>query len=221
MQIPNAADLTATPIVDFNPSTFTETSTNGATATASTGEVWTLNSTGAKPAQIVKSASLLFDGTDDFMLTASFAVSQPITTYAVWKQVTWSSTDTVYEGSTNTAGYNRLTQQATTPALKFDASGNAGGISAENTNLAVGFYGITTTIANGAGGLFQVNATTAITGNYGVQGITNGILLAADTGGLARQANVQFKEFLIFNAAHTAAEQAIVRNYLNAKHRIY
>lgn len=218
-QIYNGIDGTLA--VDFDPSTFAETSTNGATAVASTGETWTLNSTGAKPAQIVKSPQIMFDGVDDFLVTSTFNLSQPISIYAVWRQNVWDSTDTIYECSTNTAWYNRVTQNGSTPDLKFssDNAGSGTKISAANANAALGAKVITTTIGNGASGLFQINNTTALTGDYGTSG-TTGLQLAADGGGGARWSAITFWEFIMFNAAHTAAQRASVQAYLSARHGV-
>lgn len=147
------------------------------------------------------------------METALFSLSQPITIYAVLRQITWGSTDTLWECSIVDAQYNRITQNGSTPDLKF----TSGTISAANANLAVGSKGMITTIGNGANGFFQVNNTTALTGNYGSLGV-QAIQLATDTNHAARFGNFQLYEFLMFNAAHNASQRALVQNYLAARH---
>lgn len=200
--------------VDFNPSTFSETSTNGATATASTGEVWTLNSTGAKPAQIVKSASLLFDGTNDYLKTAAFTLNQPTTIYLVAKPISWTDSDYLFDGDAENSGV--LYQTGSTPAIAL----YAGSVAASNTNLAVGAYGIVTAAFNGASSLIQINASTATTGNAGAANM-DGITLAANANPAAFNfSNIQVKELIAFASSHDAGQRATVRNYLAARHAI-
>lgn len=198
--------------VDFDPSTFVETSTNGTTATASTGEVWTLNSTGAYPATIVKSPQLLFGGVDEYMdATITLAAS---TVYIVGKQVSWTASDTVLSG--NGTAIN-IYQSNASP--KFSLFAGAG--ACENSSLAVGSFGVVTALFNGAGSLSQVNATSAVTGNTGTPNVTAISLGAANPGAASNFANWIIKEVLIFSAAHTAAERTSVINWLNWVHHCY
>lgn len=204
----------ATASLDFNPADFAETSTNGATAVSSTtGETWTLNSTGAKPAQVVKSASLLFDGTDDVIKTSAFTLNQPVSMYAVWRMVTWTLNDRMMDG--NAVDSAIVQQTATTPKLRMWT----GAYLAEDANLAVGAYGICTMVRNGASSLFQVNAATATTGDSGANN-PGGIAIGASSD-TTNAANIQVKEFIAFSAAHTAAERSVVRNWLNWVHHCY
>lgn len=199
--------------VDFNPSTFAETSTNGATAVASTGETWTLNSTGAKPAQIVKSASLLFDGTDDFMV-ATFTLPKPVTIYDVVKQNVWTINHRISDGVT----LNSLSflQNDTTPKLNvFD-----GGFGTATDGLAVAAKGIVCHSANGAASLIQINAGTPATftlGTTAMAGITVGTQGDLNTSVCGA---FQLWERIVFTAAHTAAQRAVVQNYLAVRHQI-
>lgn len=206
--------INGTLAVDYNPADFAETSTNGATAVSSgTGETWTLNSTGAKPAQIVKSASLLFDGTNDYMKTASFTLNQPETVYLVLKQVSWTINDSLIDGNTNTD--MRIYQNASSPGLKLQGNTPL----AENANLSVGSFGIITSLYNGVSSLFQINATTATTGDGGAVN-AGGFTLGSQGDGLGTYSNIQVKEVLIFSVAHTAAERLLVQRYLANKYSI-
>ena len=200
-------------LVNFQPSAFVETSTNGTTAAMSTGEVWTLNSTGEKPAQIVKSSSLLSDGVGINMV-ATFTFNQPETFYIVFKQNVWSAGKFLMDGGAvvNTA---RVSQQNATPELDL----YAGGFAAGNTDAAISSYVIGTFQFNGASSLIQINSGTATTGNAGAAN-AGGITIFAGylTGGT--YGAFQIKEVIAFSAAHTAAQRAIVQAYLSARHGI-
>ena len=199
-------------LVNFDPSRFIETSTNGTTATMSTGEVWTLNSSGAYPATIVKSSQILFGGVDEYLKTASFSINPPLSIYIVCKQVTWTSNDVIYSG-TNIYMHQKV--GGASPQI----SASAGTSSSVNSNLAVGSYGIVTTVFNGAGSVLQVNNTTAVTGDFGSGGISGGFWLG-DYYSLGIPSNIIVKEVIIFSAAHTAAQRAVVQAYLAARHGI-
>lgn len=207
--------INGTLAVDFNPSTFAETSTNGATAVASTGETWTLISTGAKPAQIVKSAQLLLDGTNHYMRTAGFTLNQPETIYIVGKALSWTIGKNWIDGVNNGGGIIR--QNTATPGVGL----YAGSIACTNNDLAIGTTGILTAVFNGASSSMTVNAGTPVTGDAGA-GNMGGITLGDSGISIGSwNFNGQFKELIIFSAAHTAAQQEQVRTILNAKHAVY
>lgn len=202
-----------TPVVDFNPSDFAETSTNGATAVSSTtGETWTLNSTGAKPAQIVKSASLLGDGTNHKMATANFTLDQPFTRFIVARQISWTAGDYLCSGTAGAAG---ITQVTGTPKIGL----SAGAVVADNTGAVLGSKVIIAAVFNGASSSLQVNAATATTGDPGA-GNPGGLSILSDNAG-ANYGNWQVYEDLTLTGAAAAATRALVRNWLNWVHHVY
>lgn len=199
-------------VYSLEPALFAETSTNGAVASASsTGEVWTLNSSGAKPCSIIKSASLLFDGTDDYLATGAFARNVPSTTYIVFKQISWASGDTIFDGLTvNTL---RLRQLTGSPIVEVYLGQTTDG-------PAIGAYGIITAIKNGSSSLLQLNNATADTTTNSDAANASGIVLGGQGTDFAANSNVQVKELIAFPAAHDAGQRATVRNYLAARHGI-
>lgn len=204
--------INGTLAVDFNPADFAETSTNGATAVSSgTGEAWTLNSTGAKPAQIVKSASLLGDGTASKMATANFTLDQPFTEYIVVRQISWTAGDFLTSGTAGAAG---VTQRTGTPKIGL----NAGSGVADNSDAALGSKVIVTAVFNGASSSLQVNAGTATTGDPGA-GNPGGLSLFSDNAG-ANYGNAIVWERIVFSAAHDATTRLLVQQYLSARHGI-
>lgn len=208
-QIYNGIDGTLA--VDFNPADFAETSANGTTATAATGEVWTLNSTGAKPATVVKSPQLLGDGTNHKMATSNFTLDQPFTDYIVARQITWTSGDFLSSGTAGAAG---ITQRTGTPKIGLDAGSGA----ADNADATLGTKCVITAVFNGASSSLQVNNGTATTGNPGA-GNPGGLSLFSDNAG-ANYGNAIVWERIVFSAAHDATTRLLVQQYLSARHGI-
>lgn len=176
--------------------------------------MWTLNNTGATPAQIIASPSLLFDGTAHFM-QAAFTLNQPNTIYIVFKQVTWTILDTVFDGDEGGVSITaQLAQSTGTPKLTIFA----GSIIGDNANLAVGAYGVAAAVFNGASSSLTIDSTAALTGNAGA-GNAGGMTLGAN--GLAVTAqfgNIQVKEIIIRNVADSVATQAQIQALLKAIH---
>ena len=198
--------------VDFNAADFAETSTNGATAVSSgTGETWTLNSTGAKPATVVKSPQLLFDGTASYM-TANVPLAAS-TVYIVGKQVSWTVNDTMFAGNVNGINIYQVTSSPTIGLF-------AGSAACANSDLAVGSFGILSAVFNGAGSSLTVNNGTPSTGNAGTPNETT-VTLGAAGGGGSNWANIIVKEIIAFPAAHDAATRAQIQSYLNSKYGVF
>ena len=200
--------IDGTIVADFDPSRWT----SGTTFTASTGETWTINGSGSKPAQIVDRASLLFDGAAHYMKTAPFTLNQPETVYLVAKQVSWTISDQMTDG--DTSGTMRIFQDTTAPNLGL----YAGSLAATNGNLAVGAKGVVCAQFNGANSLLQINQTSAVTGNAGASN-AGGFTFGA-TAAPGNYTNIQAYEALIYNVAHDAATRANIIRALMAEHGV-
>ncbi len=191
-----------TVVADFNPALYT----SGTTFTASTGEIWTLSG----GSTIVTRTCLYFDGTDDYMKAASFALAQPETVYFCGSQVSWTGNDYVFDGNTN--DLMTLYQQPSTPSLRLYAGIDA----AANTGLAVSTNGIIAAIFNGASSALRISRGTATTGNAGASNANGFTLGARGTAGTAN-GNITTSEIIVYSAAHTTAQQNSVIGYLARK----
>ncbi len=163
-------------------------------------------SVGQRPV-VQTDGSLLFDGVDDVMKPTGFTLNQPVSVYLLMKQVTWTADDFIIDGDTQDTMV--IYQNLTTPRLRA----YAGAFSAENANLAVGAYGVVQGVFNGASSVLQVDATTAITGNFGATN-PGGITLGAGGSSAIGWSNIQVKEVIVFNAAHSATQREFMRAYL-------
>lgn len=150
--------------------------------------------------------SITFDGVDNFMKCDPFTLAQPFTIYWLLKQITWTSSDCIFDG--NTALTGAMLQSGTTPALRLFGSAGVG----NNTNLALDTYGVVVGVGNGASSLTQINNTAPVTGDMGT-GDPGGHTLGA-RGNASTFANIQAKEGILYAAAHDAATRSRVIRYL-------
>lgn len=177
---------------------------------STTGETYTINSTGSKPAQMVDRPSLLLDGVAHFMKVA-FALIQPETIYFVGKQVTWTINDYIFDGGSTNKGLLYLT--GATPQLNIYAGTSV----AANTDFTVGATKVACVVFNGASSSLKINAAAETSGNAGSLDM-GGFTLGANgdwTG--ANCGNIQAHEVLIYKTAHDAATRANIIRALMAK----
>lgn len=201
----------ADPVVDFNPTLWPESVTHGATFTASTGEVWTLeNASGSKPAQIVGSASLLFDGANHFMNMAQ-SLPQPTAIYMIVRAPTHTNGDNIFDSYT--ADLMQLQQASVTGYVNM----YAGSFSAtQSQGLPVGAYHAICALFNGASSYYDIDATQSAALSCGAS-TSDGLTLGANPGG-ATKANIQVKEIIIRRAADDATTRAKIATYLKGIH---
>lgn len=166
-----------------------------------------LQATGTNQPLRMPDNSILFDGVDNFLKTAAFTLNQPVTIYILFRQVTWTSTDTVFDGDASNTGV--LYQTGVTPNLEIFAGASPSPI----TDLALNTYGIVVSVFNGVSSVVQLNQNTPITGNVGASnmgGFTLGVRGDTTTG----PSNIQVKEVILYSAAHDAPTRRQIVNYL-------
>ncbi len=205
--------IDGTTVVDFNPAD----ASDGATSFASsaTGETWTVNSSGALPAQIVGRASALFNGTSHYLKCNAFTLNQPTCVLMVVKQVSWTNGDILCDG--DSANTMLVYQIGSSP--QFNASSDNGttrvGV---NANLAVGSAGVLAVVFNGASSSSRVNNTTPVTGSVGSNN-AGGFTLGARVTGTS-PSNIQVYETVIFPIAPSTAQLDRLVAGLMARHGV-
>ena len=155
---------------------------------------------------------ILFDGVNDFMKAAAFTLVQPEMVYIVFKQVTWTLNDRIYDGD----GYLAMviSQALSTPALNMHA-----GSSLNNTNLPVNTFGILRALYNGANSKLIINDTTPITGNVGTNN-AGGFTIAKKGDSNSKFGNIEVKEIIIRKVADSATNETLIYQYLSDKYGI-
>jgi hypothetical protein len=170
----------------------------GATGyTDDTGATVTINSTGAKPAQIVGSQQILFDGVAHCLKASAFATNQPLSVLLAVKQITWTNQDYLVDG--NTTNEILIYQNSASPNLNI----YAGNTVAANTGLVVGSYGVVAARINGASSSLQVNLNAPSTGDAGANNLA-GLTLGA-SGGAVNFANIAVKSAALLNSSPSNA----------------
>lgn len=180
---------------------FTESSSEAATVT--------INSTGGLPAQIVGGSSILFDGVDNFMKAVAFTLEQPETVYILFKGVSFTANDAVFDGNAQNSGL--LYQLTSEPIYQLFAGSNG----PTTEDIIVGVYGVVTSLFNGTSSEIQLNNGTPVTGDAGA-GDMSGFTLGARGSDLFF-GNIQVKEVIILNVAADEVKRKQVIDYLIRK----
>lgn len=152
--------------------------------------------------------SILGNGVDQYLVTDAFTeLTQPNTIYLLFKQVSWTNSDNVYDGISGTKRH-ALFQTNASPQLKI----NAGGSIASAIAPAIGAYAVVSSVYDNTSSILQLNNNTPVTGTAGTNGLT-GITLGAKNDA-TQFSNIQVKEMILYDAAHDAATRLQVINYL-------
>jgi hypothetical protein len=212
---------------NFDPSRAAKLS--GTFAAPTTGETWTINTSGDLGARISGARDLYqgttlkmallstgsdgrnvatFDGSNDYMKAAPFSLSQPETVYFVGSGVTFTNADAFLDA--NATGLMRLYQDGADPGMTMRAAGIG-----PTFSFATGARGALGLIWNGANSSARVNRGVAVTGDVGF-GSADGFTLGARGDGTS-PANITFNEALIFAAAHADSTQLRVATFMGRK----
>lgn len=203
--------IDGTTVVDFNPA---DADGDGDTSFASstTGETWTINSSGGLPAQIVGRAAILFNGTSHYLKCNAFTLNQPTCVLMVVKQVSWTSGDRISDGNAFNTGV--LYQTAASPQINSFAGTTTPFIA----SLAVGSVGVISALFSGASSYLKHNLNAASTANAGTNNM-GGFTLGAD-GNNAQFSNIQVYEVLILPVAPSTAQLDRIISGLMARHGV-
>lgn len=203
-------------------STFTESSANAATVTInSSGDLGAricgardlYQGTVANQPILTVSASgnfLTFDGVNDYMKAAAFALVQPETVYFVGSLVATSGTaPTFFDAGDSSTETSLGVASNTTNKSAYAGTALIGGTSPPATKQ------INTVVFNNLSGVSRTNRLEATTGTIGSNN-SNGFTLGARSS-ISRWSNITTSEILIYSAAHDTTTQNAVINYLARK----
>ncbi len=153
--------------------------------------------------------SILFDGVDNYLKADAFTLVQPETIYLLFKQVTWTYLNRIFDGNILDSGM--VFQTSTTPSLTSWAG--AGG--AVTADLAVDTYGAMAVGFDHDNSLniIQINNNTpSIDTVFGTSDM-GGFTLGANGSNL-QFGNIQVKEVAVFSKAHDADTRLQMTAYL-------
>lgn len=155
-------------------------------------------------------SAVTFDGTSQFLKCVAFTLNQPITVYAVMKQVTWVSNAKIWDGNTNFS--QDYVQSGTTPATVLSAGGTGPGSS---TDFTINTYMVVSAVYNGASSTLSLNNGTLHTGNVGASN-AGGFTLGAVSDG-TQPGNIAVKEIYIYGQADNTTTQGLMVAFLRQK----
>jgi peptidoglycan/xylan/chitin deacetylase (PgdA/CDA1 family) len=157
---------------------------------------------------------VLFDGIDDYLRSITI-INQPATYYLVFKQVTWTLNDTIFDGHDSTHR-QRVNQNDLTPRLNMYAGAAVGG----NANLPLDTLGIVKFVFNGADSYSRVLRHPIVgPANVGAMDSAYYFHLGSSYGG-GSPSNIQVLELIIRGIVDADDNDTELYNYLQAKYNL-
>lgn len=167
-----------------------------------------LQATAAAQPQIILASNgrpaLLFDGVDDFMQTAAFTASQPLTAFTCFRRVANLQAALNYLYDTRTL--DQRAHYATTVGAQNNLYAGVDVVT-DAPSQPVGTRGVVAGVFNGASSRVEVNAASisSFTGSVGV-GNGSGITLGAAGGATgAFWSNIEIQEHVLLSTAQSQA----------------
>ena len=162
--------------------------------------------------QVSGRPAVRFDGSNYYLTTGDFGLTQPETIYMVVKFVAWASNRIIMDG---TAVNKRMLVQWTgsSPTMQMYA-----GASFTNSAAVFGTFGVATWAFNGTTSFFQIGAGEETMGNAGTQG-AGGLTLGIGYD-ITSPGSFQVAELLVFSSAHAADRRRQMRQYLSQRYAV-
>ena len=155
-----------------------------------------LQADGAKQ-PLLTADGILFNGIDEFMKAATFPLAQPTIMYILFRQITWTLNDVIFDGYANNTG--KVYQAPATPKFSLRA---AAVLASTDTSMTTGKWGIARVTMNGANSSIQIDNNAANVGDAGTLGMA-GLTLGSNSAGFS---NIEVAEFILRNSLLVEAE---------------
>jgi hypothetical protein len=162
-------------------------------------------------------SGLTFDGSNDYLKCSSYGATgaTPRFVYMVFKQITWTSFDFIFDGYSN-ASFS-FVQFDPTPTVAMYASG--GDWMDPAVSITLDTWVIVRCLFNAAGSFFKLNGDSTWSGTLGANDWIYGFTLGAEGNGTAAS-NIAVKEVIIRNVADSSSDETAIYNYLKAKYSL-
>jgi len=154
-----------------------------------------------------------FDGSNDYLQTAAFTLSNPLTYFAVFNQLTWTANDKLFDGRTVNLAY--MTQRLTTPNITISQSTTH----IVNSSLAVNTWAMTTSVSDTSSSGIAVNDGAESTGTLGATAM--GGVTVGSGGNAANFANMEFSEFVVYASNKSSTDRGTARTNINAFYALW
>lgn len=170
----------------------------------------TLDQVGTTDAQkpVFTSEGVLLDGIND-RIWKSFTYNQPESIFIVFKQLSWTLNDRIFDGSTASKGV--MVQSATANNLVVSA-----GSASSSIDLSLDKWCVARILFNGANSEFYID-TNGVAGNFGSNNM-GGFTLGATGGGGASWSNILVKKIILRKVVESETDKNDIYNYLKDKY---
>jgi hypothetical protein len=171
---------------------------------------------GDRPTWDGDNSEIDFDGSDDYLIDASFAYSQPITIYYLAELVDVAAGDDLLRIATSTSGKLNLASDGVT---KFRLYGGGSLFDTPASYYSTGTYYIIRVVFNNDvsnGSKVQLNAGSAVAGTLATANAT--ILEVPSTNAYPQ---ISVKELIVRTGVDSDGDQTLILNYLNSKYSVY
>lgn len=188
--------------------------TVSAWADANGGSPSIVQATGSKqPAD--SGGAYVFDGINDDLKGLFTIADEPVTYFVVAKMNAWTTNKYLLDGGAADQGV--WFQNGVTPQTNLFVSATGGG---NNTDLAVGTYGVLTLEFNGASSAITVNNGTPTTTTTGAGKTKTGLTLGGAGNGTSNFSSVAYKAAFLTTGTRSAGEKAAIKALLYAAYGV-
>jgi hypothetical protein len=170
-----------------------------------------LQTTGSKQ-PIVGASGITFDGTDDYMQTATFTYAQPEMVYAVMEVVSESASDVYFDGYTSFSG--AFMKHLGDPGVDKLHAGTPLQI---DNGINTSAFHIVRILFDGGSSKFILDSGTPVTGDAGSASMS-GITLGRPGSDDMLYGNVIYKELIFRDKIDAGGDETAILNYLKAKY---
>lgn len=179
------------------------------------GGLHTLTTPNVNNQPLLTSDGILFEGNQRGLSAGAFTFNQPAYFYLVAKQITWTAAEAF--GFGNSGVYTgMLAQRTSSPNI----AAYAGSYSSLNGNMPLDTFVIIRLLFNGANSKLQVDATAAVSGNFGA-GAIGGLNLGQIENNMgATTSHICVKGLIARNHADSEAEETKIYNFLKSYYSI-
>jgi hypothetical protein len=156
-----------------------------------------------------------FDGSNDALRTAAFTWNDPEIIYIVFKPITWTSSDRIFDGNTGNIG--SIFQYPTAGKYVAYPTDNLGAklIDIPDTTTAIVRARFASTVVG-----IRKNNESELTDTKGPHNM-GGFTLGAWGDGTSYCGNIDVAEIIGYSATVSSSDDALIMDYLNRRYQIY
>lgn len=158
----------------------------------------------------LRETGIYFNGVNNVLTTGVLPLNQPITVYAIMRQISWTANDILFDGGGTLDC--ALRQRTSSPSVNTFAGANT----PINGDLVLNTFSIVRVVFNGVSSTLQVDENTKTTGDVGTID-PEGFTLGASGAGTSAYSEVEYQEFIVREGVDSEKNQGEIYTYLEKK----